>query len=321
MNKNFVEILRCPKTNQKLVLKEENGIKVLETSDRKFSYKILNNIPRFVPESNYADNFGLQWNYFAQTQLDSHSGTTISSDRFWKSTDWNPKDLKDKLVLDVGCGSGRFAEIALKSGAYIVALDYSSAVDACWANLKRNTRLLVVQGNIYELPFAAESFDFVYSLGVLQHTPDVEKAISALPMVLKHGGKLCVDFYQKSILSYLLPKFWLRPFTKRMKKETLFKIVKRLVNILLPISFLINKIPVFGKYIIKFIPVANYEGLYSLNKDQLYEWAFLDTYDWFSPQYDNPQTPNTIKTCLSKLGFNKIEVLKEAHLVGRGEKI
>jgi hypothetical protein len=70
-----------------------------------------------VPESNYADNFGMQWNHFRQTQLDSYSGLPNSSDRFWLATHWSPVSLKDQWVLDVGCGAGRFAEVALNARA------------------------------------------------------------------------------------------------------------------------------------------------------------------------------------------------------------
>jgi hypothetical protein len=69
-----------------------------------------------------------------------------------------------------------------------VALDYSSAVDACYANLKHHPNLHVVQGDIYTLPFMQSAFPFVYSLGVLQHTPNVAKAFAALPPMVREGG-------------------------------------------------------------------------------------------------------------------------------------
>ncbi len=204
MRIDLIEKLRCPKTGLRLILEsnqigqviiDQGWLKSIDGSSR---YPIRNGIPRFVPESNYADNFGMQWNKFSKTQLDSYSGHSISSDRFWKATGWNLDEIKGKWVLDVGCGAGRFAEVALGCGAIVVALDYSSAVDACYANLGHYPNLHVVQGDIYALPFVPESFSFVYSLGVLQHTPDVERAFACLPPMLAKGGQICVDYYDSS---------------------------------------------------------------------------------------------------------------------------
>ena len=83
-----------------------------------------------MPKENYAESFGLQWNRFANTQIDSKVGTNRSEIRFREETLWDERDLNGKLVLDAGCGSGRFSEIALKLGASLIAVDYSSAVEA-----------------------------------------------------------------------------------------------------------------------------------------------------------------------------------------------
>ena len=80
----------------------------------------------FAPES-YAESFGFQWNRFRQTQLDSHSGHSVSRERFLTATGWEPESLAGKTVLDAGCGAGRFAEIALSCGATVFAVDYSRA--------------------------------------------------------------------------------------------------------------------------------------------------------------------------------------------------
>ena len=113
--------------------------------------------------------------------------------------------MKNKIILDAGCGAGRFAEIALKTGAQIIAIDFSRAADVCYENLKNHSNIEVIQADIYNLPFDLESFDYVYSLGVLQHTPDVKNAFLSLTKVLKKDGLICVDFYEKTFFSKLLP--------------------------------------------------------------------------------------------------------------------
>ncbi len=333
MKQNLLQHLRCPQSGETLALESVPG-KLHPHSDAKLEimdgwliselgthrYPIRNGIPRFVPESNYADNFGMQWNHFAKTQLDSHSGHCISADRFWLATGWNPAEMKDQWVLDIGCGSGRFAEVALSSGAQVVALDYSSAVDACYANLRDHPNLHVIQGDIYSLPFAQNSFAFVYSLGVLQHTPNVAKAFAALPPVVRGGGYLCVDYYEKSFKSLLLPKYWLRPFTKHMQKDKLFALLEKLVPVMLPVSRMLGRVPRIGKLLKRVIPVANYDGLLPLTETQFREWALLDAFDWLSPAYDNPQTNGSARTYMEEAKMEKIEVLNAGHLVARGRK-
>jgi 2-polyprenyl-3-methyl-5-hydroxy-6-metoxy-1,4-benzoquinol methylase len=323
----LLELLRCPTTGQSLTLEADGNnsqlidVGWLVSEDGQHRYPIRNGIPRFVPESNYADNFGMQWNHFRQTQLDSHSGQPISSDRFWLSTNWTPADLKNLWVLDVGCGAGRFAEVALNAGAKLVALDYSNSVDACYANLKHHPNLYVVQGDIYALPFALGEFQFVYSLGVLQHTPDVYKAFAALPPMLRVGGSLCVDYYEKSWKSIFHIKYWLRPITKRLAKATLFSLLQKAIPVLLPLSRLLGGMPLVGGVLKRLIPVVNYYGTLQFTTQQHLEWSLLDTFDWLAPHYDQPQTASTALQWMEQVGMNDIEVLKAGHLVARGTKL
>lgn len=327
MKKEFLEILRCPKTKQKLIFelngsetKENIHLGSLKTSDGNFVYQVKNEIPRFVPENNYADSFGMQWNIYSKTQLDSHSGFDISANRFWNATGWSNDELEGKWVLDVGCGSGRFVEIALNAGAKVVALDYSSAVDACKSNFKNNQNLFIVQGDIYELPFDLDTFSYIYSLGVLQHTPDPQKAFKALPELLKKQGKICVDYYEKSFKSMLLPKYWLRPVTKKVPRDKLFVFLQKVTPFLLSCSNLMGKLPLIGNYLKRIIPVANYNGILPLSRQQQLEWSLLDTFDWLSPEHDHPQTSKTIKIWMEEAGLKNIEILKAGHLVARGNK-
>jgi SAM-dependent methyltransferase len=328
MKVELLKYLCCPITGDSLNVQSGNVVNasidegVLATDNGKYSYPIKNGIPRFVPESTYADNFGMQWNNFRKTQLDSYSGHNISSERFFKSTGWQPTELKNKLVLDVGCGAGRFAEAALNAGAYVIALDYSSAVDACYSNLKNHRRLSVVQGDIYNLPFPEELFDYVYSLGVLQHTPDVKLAFSCLPPVLKPGGRLCVDYYWKRFRTLMHAKYLFRPVTKRLPKEILFKSLQITVPIMLKISQILGRVPLIGVILKRLIPVANYTDTFPLSKIQLHEWALLDTFDMLAPIHDNPQTKKNIEKWFTQEGdFIDIKVFHESHLVARGRKL
>ena len=274
----------------------------------------------FVPASNYSNNFGKQWSIFKRTQLDSYSKLPISENRFFHATNWKKKELKNKLILDVGCGAGRFAEIALKAGANLIAIDYSFAVKSAYQNLCSYPNFSVIQADIYNLPFKLEQFDYVYSLGVLQHTPNVQKAFNCLPMMVKPGGKLCVDYYWKRFLTMMHAKYIFRPFTKYISHEKLFNIIKILLPSLIYISNSFLKVPLIGKPLQRLLPIANYKNVYPLSDKQNFEWSFLDTFDMLSPFYDNPQTIKSVKKWYENHNFENIECLHAGHLVARGEK-
>lgn len=284
-------------------------------------YPVVRGIPRFVGERNYADNFGFQWKRFRRTQLDSHSRTSISSDRFWEATRWSPEMLKGRRILDLGCGAGRFAEVALSAGAEVFAVDLSEAVDACYANLGANSRLTVLQASVYELPFPRESFDFVYSLGVIQHTPDPIGSIVALSQMVRPGGRICVDVYWRRWQSLFHPRYALRPFTKRMQGDKLFEVVRKTAPRLMNANRVLRRVPVVGSPLTRLVPVADYTGRLPLSEAQLQEWAVLDTYDWLGPSYDQPMTREDLEGALAKCGFRRIQIHHTGHLAATAVKV
>ncbi|MFZ5624070.1 MAG: methyltransferase domain-containing protein [Gemmatimonadota bacterium] len=325
MRPGLVELLRCPRTGGRLRLEiEEARGDVVEqgalVSEEGARYPVLNGIPRFVPADNYAASFGLQWNRFRRTQLDSHSGHPISRERFYRTTGWTRAELAGARVLDVGGGAGRFAEVALEAGANVTVLDYSLAVDACRANLGHHERLEVVQGDVYALPFARGTFDFVYCLGVLQHTPDPRGAFLALPPMLRSGGRLAVDVYARLARNALWPKYWLRPVTRRLPPERLFRLVQRATPMLLPVSRALGRVPVVGRQLRYLVPVANYEGVLPLSRTQLEEWAILDTFDMLAPAHDHPQDAATLRNWCRAAGLVDVAVERRGAVMARGTK-
>jgi SAM-dependent methyltransferase len=223
-------------------------------------------------------------------------------------------------VLDVGCGAGRFAEVMLSTGAFLVAIDYSSAVDACFANLGSHPRLSILQADVLHLPIKPGSFDYVYCLGVLQHTPDPHRAVLALAPPLRPGGKLVLDFYPRLSANILWPKYWLRPFTRRMPKDRLLAIVQRLVPMFLPIGRALAAIPMLGRRLRYLLPVMTYYRVLPLTKAQHREWAILDTFDMLAPAHDHPQTVASVRTWLTEAGLQDVEAAREGLVIGRAVK-
>jgi len=270
------------------------------------SIRVLN-----VAERNYTDNFGFQWNKFSRTQIDAEvKSAQQSQDRLFAATHWDKEDLSGKKVLEVGSGAGRFTQVMLDhTKCTLYSVDYSSAVEA---NHKNNghhgDRLKLFQASIYELPFAPGSFDKVFCFGVLQHTPDVRKSVEALAAMVKPGGELVVDFYSiRGPWTKLHAKYLLRPWTKNMNHQTLLKRIEANIDWMIATTQFFNGIGV-GRFVNRFIPVCDIKNTFpaGLSKEQTREWAILDTFDMFSPQYDQPQRIATVRRWFEELGFENI---------------
>jgi SAM-dependent methyltransferase len=311
MQRKLLEILACPKCKGELNLRTSDADEIiegqLECSECAALYPVINGIPRFVEPDNYASSFGYQWNLFRKEQIDSHNGTTLSADRFWSETGWTREQLKAKWVLDAGCGAGRFLDVASSSEGEIVGIDISNAIDAAKANLEGRENVHFVQASIYELPFRDRTFDFCYCIGVIQHTPDPEKSVHSVAKMAKNGGKVAVTIYgREHWYTMLYSKYWLRPVTKRMKKETLLNLIRFLMPVAFPVTSVLFSIPVLGRYFMFAIPVANYVHEKQLSRDQRYAWAVLDTFDMLSPRFDQPMTEAEATKALADEGVHDI---------------
>jgi SAM-dependent methyltransferase len=327
VKEKLLERLQCPNCSGRFGLQdaviEQGEVKEgkLLCQECSGTYPIINYIPRLVDNDNYAHGFGFQWNIHARTQVDKFNGTHITRDRFYEGTRWAREDLVGQTIFEAGCGSGRFTQIMLDAGMEVYSLDYSNAVDASLANHGLHPNLHIVQGSIYDAPYAQASFDRVFCFGVMQHTPNVKHTFECLAEMVKPGGYIAVDVYAKTLKAMLhYPRYLLRPLAKRLPSETLYKLVEKAVPLLLPISIALKCLPLVGRYLFPLIPVANYKGLLPLDRDQHREWSVLDTFDWLGSWYDQPQTAETLRAWLIEGGMVECDVSRMGSYVGTGRK-
>lgn len=277
-------------------------------------YPVRNGIPRFVPVADdYAGNFGFQWNRWKALQVDRLAGHRLSETRFLADSRFPPEWLPEKLILDAGCGAGRFTDVAAQHGARVVAIDLSGAVDACKANCDtpsghspRRGEVAQVQANLLNLPFREGVFDGLFCMGVIQHTPDPAKVMSALPRFLKHGAPLAYNFYEWHWLRRLeVIKYGLRRTTPDWPQPVLLGLCRVLVALLFPLTLLLSKIPKL-RFFVRFIPIAAVHNP-QLTLRQQYDWTLLDTFDWYGPRYEQCQNHTRVARLLDGLGLAEVD--------------
>jgi len=290
----LLELLRCTSCGGRLALRsgEAESAETLECAAG-HRFDVRNGVPRFATEE-YARSFGFQWTKFSKTQLDSANGTTESLDAFAQKTGFRPEDLRGKRVLDVGCGMGRFLEIAGDWGAKVVGVDLSVAVDAARDNLKHRENVAVVQADVFRLPFAPESFEIIYSLGVLHHTPGTRKAFSVLPPLLTPGGRIAIWVYGKKP-GPVLGSDLLRPITSRLPKDFLLRMCRGAMWL-----GKWERRPVIGRLLQTLLPV-------SVHRDP--EWRWLDTFDWYSPRFQHKHSFAEVEDWFQEAGLEGIRRL------------
>ena len=273
---------------------------------------IVRGIPRFVPSEDYAAAFGWQWKRFQRSQLDSYTGTTISRDRLARCLGGSLEVVQGKVVLEAGCGAGRFTEVMLDAGARVVATDLSSAVEANYSNCGTSRGYFVCQADIRELPVAPRSFDVVVCLGVVQHTPQPEETIAALAGYVKPGGLLAIDHYSRDYPATLSRRL-VRSLLLRMSPERARMVALGIARALLPVHrALWHRRRGFGRlrrYLGRVSPVVDYYDAYpELNPELLSEWALLDTHDTLTDRYKHLRDPEEIRATLLQLGLSNVEV-------------
>lgn len=249
--------------------------------------------------TDYVCSFGLQWRWHGATQLDSITGMRFSEQRFFDTTGW-PRRMDGQLILEAGCGAGRFTEVACKTGAQVVAFDASEAVAVNRANNRHFGNLVLLCADLHHPPLRPRSFDRIFCFGVLQHTPDPARAFHILVSFLKPGGEIVVDVYRKDLLSLLQWKYLLRPITIRIAPRTLYRLVSRIVPPLIAPTAMLKRIA--GKAGARLSPIAEFShaGLTPrLNTD----WAILDTFDMYSPVHDHPQSTKAVRAWLRTAGL------------------
>lgn len=278
-------------------------------------------VVHFRSDDGYNASFARQWKAYRLTQYDDFNHTSLTRDRYLRETGWPAAGLEGEVVLEAGCGAGRFTRILAQTGARLVSFDYSSAVDVSAEQNRHFRNVVFAQADIFDLPFAPASFDRVFCHGVLQHTPDPGAAFEKLSALVRPGGVISVDAYLKDgkIRPWKSKYLW-RWWTTRIAPDKLLAFLNHFIPLWLPLDTVIKRIPVLGTYIGAVVPCWNY--FYTdLPPDLKRQWAILDTFDALAPTYDIPITLDEVRAWFSAAGYEEVNVHEGGNgVVGNGRK-
>lgn len=129
------------------------------------------------------------------------------------------KPSDKKILLDVGCGKGRFCR-KIKDSGFINIIGAEPSKELIRIARENNGDIKFVQASATNLPFGDNEFDVLICIEVLEHIPDTEKVIKEMARVLKPRGKMFI--IDKNILSlhplYFIPTFLWKNFLEKRNK-------------------------------------------------------------------------------------------------------
>jgi SAM-dependent methyltransferase len=259
------------------------------------SYPIIRGVPRFVSTDSYVQNFSFQWNKHRKTQVDSLSGHSESHNTFLTKTALTESDMRGKLVLDVGCGTGRFMEVASDLGAEVIGVDLSYAVDAAYTNMGRRRGVHIVQADLFKMPFRPATFDVAYSIGVLHHTPNTRDAFQRLPHLVKPAGIIAIWVY-----------VWAGEYSRRLDRV-------RSLTVHLPKLLLYGLCWVFVPLLhsLRWVPILRWvaQRIPTSNQKRGLAWDVLDTFDVYSPRYQWKHTEAEVMGWFKEANLEEVTAL------------
>jgi ubiquinone/menaquinone biosynthesis C-methylase UbiE len=148
-----------------------------------------------LPDTNLdkktVQSFGVEW-----TAFNGFSDADIASNGIKYFDIVTPAMLDhNSVVMDIGCGTGRYIKYLKGRFKHMVGIDPSAAIFAADRIIGNDERVELIQASTDTIPFEDNHFDFAYSLGVLHHIPDTQQALVDSVKKLKPGGYFLLYLY------------------------------------------------------------------------------------------------------------------------------
>lgn len=356
MKTRLLDILKCPLCGRPLsvesVDREERG----EVRDGRLgcsscgtTYPISRYVPRLVPGLNYSNSWGELWRETGEILRDSFTGIPFHRNALHGSYEetgsWHegmspfgfgwPTDLGGERILEVGPGTGNFTEHLAATGASLVCVDMSDAIDTFPEELLTAPNVDVIQGDITTGILGDEKFDRLWVFQVLQHTPSPPSTLADLRELLRDGGELAFTSYGG------VYNPWYYRFTKRVPDRVAWKAIVALVPPLLPLksSLLRRRRTLLGRAALALLEPVDPRNIYDRtlrgqmsdyvhgalwertgDHDLLLKYVIVNTFDRITPEYTNSAWHETIEGWTRAAGFSDVRTWGRGGVRARATK-
>lgn len=279
-------------------------------------YPVAGGVPRLFPPGGLGRrvrrtrlSFGFEWlRYPAEPRPEDR-------EIFLEETQLPAGEWPGLLVLDAGCGMGRYARAARELGARVVAFDLSESLLRLVPLARKDPALHVVQGDLLAPPFKPEVFDVVYSQGVLHHTADTRGAFDRVARLVRRGGRLSVWLYGspgswrsfstnplrsgRRWLKKVLPLVWLLVWVRRILSDAL-----RLVTTRLPVPLLY--LLCYPLAALGAVPLLKY---LTFSAERGFRVRLIENFDWLAPPFQTKHTKEEVAGWYEAAGFEPLRNL------------
>ncbi len=300
-----LDFIKCTQCHSKRPLSshQQGGNSSLQCPDCGSVFPKIDNVVGMISKERDKDTlkkFEHQWAVWGGDKVIFGKTSEEYEDRYLKEFA-NPIIKKGwfagKRTLDAGCGHGMMVEVFNRLGAASVGLELGDGVFRAARRLEGKD-ILLVQGDILDIPFQENSFDYVYSNGVIHHTRDTRLAFKKLASIVKPGGGLDIWLYPKKGILWETTMYTGRLLTTRIPPALLSK----LVYLLIPLLYVV---PTWSRT--------------SPRTHTLKQCAQV-IYDWLSPKYQTHHTFDEVKKWYEEEGFEGIGEVKTTPLSMFGTK-
>lgn len=216
------EELACPECGTSFTTRIGNDTTAISCPSCGRSYPVRNGIPHFAvqlrEQAETASSFGFAWKRFWSGSFDRESVFGLRMDEtkryFLDSFGVEESALRGARVLDAGTGSGRIPMCLRDAGCEVYAVDIHESLDVVKQAIGRES-VRFYQADLLKLPFPDGFFDYVWSSGVIHHTPDTAQAFASLARKVKPGGRMFISVYGKMRHHYRMMRHLL-PFAPKL---------------------------------------------------------------------------------------------------------